>query len=147
MLETPFRSVKRNPHAPANCDPANRVVALEDACRIARLPRTGTLAPAARTHRADHRHSRRTRVAALRETSFRHRHFDIVEIVPGVESAGASTDGDIAPSTARAHAARKRDACAACAQSFFPRHPRKKTTVATCGTTVVVRDSTVTLWA
>ncbi|WP_423380780.1 darcynin family protein [Burkholderia sp. LMG 32019] len=86
-------------------------------------------------------------IAALRETPFRRRHFDIVEILPGVESAGASNDGDIAPPPARAHAARNRDACASCAQSFFPRRPRKKTTVATCGTTVVVRDSTVTLWA
>ncbi|OXI41196.1 hypothetical protein DF153_22055 [Burkholderia cenocepacia] len=33
------------------------------------------------------------------------------------------------------------------ARSSFPRHPPEKTTVATCGTTVVVRDATVTLWA
>ncbi|RQV64684.1 hypothetical protein DF024_13025 [Burkholderia cenocepacia] len=33
------------------------------------------------------------------------------------------------------------------ARSSFPRHPPEKTTVATCGTTVVVRDAAVTLWA
>ncbi|WP_174980760.1 darcynin family protein [Burkholderia lata] len=86
-------------------------------------------------------------IDTLRETPFRDRCFDIVEILPGVENVYAANGEAAALPAVRAHAGYRRDAGAAFAQSFFLRRPLTKTTVATCGTTVVVRDSTVTLWA
>ncbi|VWD60170.1 hypothetical protein BLA50215_07242 [Burkholderia lata] len=86
-------------------------------------------------------------IDTLRETPFRDRCFDIVENLPGVENALADNGEAVALSAVPAHAGYRRDASAAFAQSFFLRRPLTKTTVATCGTTVVVRDSTVTLWA
>ncbi|WP_346778988.1 darcynin family protein [Burkholderia sp. Ac-20384] len=94
----------------------------------------------------DH-HARELVIEALRETPPQDRCFDIVEILPGVESADAADDDEVALSAVQAHAGYGRDASATFAQSFFPNHPQKEMTVATCGTTVVVRDSTVTLWA
>ncbi|RBL66408.1 hypothetical protein C3E98_037720 [Pseudomonas sp. MWU13-2625] len=140
---------------------------------MARLPHAGALAAAARIHRADPRNARRTRVAAFhsarmagdcigaeqdhraceraiaarRETPRRDRCFGVVEVLPGVESAHAANDDAVAPSAVQVHARSRRDAGAAFLQSFFSWRPLTKTTVATCGTTVVVRDSTVTMWA
>ncbi|ONJ04070.1 hypothetical protein A8D95_08635 [Burkholderia cenocepacia] len=68
--------------------------------------------------------------------------------MPGIENARAPRNGDAASFTGRAtHSTRTGNASLAHAQSFFPPQPQEKTTVATCGTTVVVRDATVTLWA
>ncbi|VWD60399.1 hypothetical protein BLA39750_07302 [Burkholderia lata] len=94
----------------------------------------------------DHLACERT-VEALRETPFRDHAFDIVEFVSGAENAYAFNDGEVTLPAIHAHVARRQDACAAFAQSYFPRPPLTETTVAICGTTVVVRDSTVTLWA
>ncbi|MCA8272478.1 hypothetical protein LGN17_08125 [Burkholderia sp. AU30280] len=94
----------------------------------------------------DHRACERA-IAALRARPLRDRCFDIAEILPGVENAHAANDDAVAPSAVQVHAGYRRDAGAAFAQSFFSSRPLTKTTVATCGTTVVVRDSTVTMWA
>nr|WP_257127306.1 hypothetical protein [Burkholderia sp. ABCPW 11] len=63
-----------------------------------------------------------------------------VDVQPGIENAPTLRCGDTAlfvpGSASLAHA-----------QSSLRRHPPEKTTVATCGTTVVARDATVTLWA
>ncbi|RSB89895.1 hypothetical protein EGT47_03270 [Burkholderia cenocepacia] len=68
--------------------------------------------------------------------------------MPGIENARAPGNGDAASFTGRTtHSTRTSNAPLAHAQSFFPPQPQEKTTVATCGTTVVVRDATVTLWA
>ncbi|WP_174945639.1 darcynin family protein [Burkholderia lata] len=86
-------------------------------------------------------------IEALRKMPFRNRCVDIVEILPVVENVCAAKDDEIALSAARVHAGYRRDSSVESAQSFFRYRLQKETTVATCGTTVVVRDSTVTLWA
>ncbi|VWC49374.1 hypothetical protein BLA17378_00605 [Burkholderia aenigmatica] len=100
-----------------------------------------------RVRRAQDHHTCERVIEARREIPFRDRDFNIVTILSGVEHVNASGDGKIVLSAVQTHTARRRHASAASAQSFFPCRPLKKTTVATCGTTVVVRDSTVTLWA
>lgn len=45
---------------------------------------------------------------------------DNVEILSGIEHVNASNDGKVAPSAVPTHAARRHDASAAFAQSFFP---------------------------
>ncbi|MBN3835211.1 darcynin [Burkholderia sp. Ac-20344] len=96
---------------------------------------------------AQDRHTCELAIDARRERPFRDRDVGIVAILPGVENASASNDDEVALFAVEVHAARRRRACAAFAQSFFLHRPPTRTTVATCGTTVVVRDSTVTLWA
>ncbi|WP_256859630.1 darcynin family protein [Burkholderia cenocepacia] len=82
------------------------------------------------------------------EKPFPDRNVGRVDRLPGIENARAPRNGDAASFTGRAtHSTRTSNASLAHAQSFFPPHPQEKTTVATCGTTVVVRDATVTLWA
>ncbi|OXI20649.1 hypothetical protein DF160_07490 [Burkholderia anthina] len=63
-----------------------------------------------------------------------------VDILPGIESARA-------PLRRCGFVHRASSAPLARAQSSLPRHPSEKTTVATCGTTVVIRDAALTLWA
>ncbi|RQS33566.1 hypothetical protein DIE03_09400 [Burkholderia sp. Bp8992] len=69
-------------------------------------------------------------------------------MLPCVENAShASIDDEAARPAGRFRVAHRHDRCAVRAQSFFPYGSPERTTVATCGTTVVTRDSAVTLWA
>ncbi|HGL5381647.1 TPA: hypothetical protein ACKFJT_001965, partial [Burkholderia cenocepacia] len=63
------------------------------------------------------------------------------------ESAHTFRHGNAARFVGHMEATRTSSPSTAWAQSFFPHHPPERTTVATCGTTVVVRDAAVTLWA
>ncbi len=98
------------------------------------------------------------RVGAAVPGRFRQRHEHVepfrdrcvvsVGILPCVESASrASNDGGAAQSSGQFGRAHKHDRRATFAQSFFLHSSPERTTVATCGTTVVTRDSAVTLWA
>ncbi|RQX83999.1 hypothetical protein DF034_05510 [Burkholderia anthina] len=69
-------------------------------------------------------------------------------MLSGLENTHARRHGDAAWFISRAvHPARTSGTSTACAQSFFPHPQPEKTTVATCGTTVVIRDAALTLWA
>ncbi|WP_107311125.1 darcynin family protein [Burkholderia metallica] len=96
-----------------------------------------------RVRAAQDRHARERAVAALHETQPGDRRFDIAKILPTVENAHAPTTAARPRSPSAESMLRVRPV----RESFFPPRPPEKTTVATCGTTVVVRDSTVTLWA
>ncbi|RQU38877.1 hypothetical protein DF142_20825 [Burkholderia cenocepacia] len=62
-------------------------------------------------------------------------------------SAHTFRHGNVARFVVHVEATRTSSPSTVWAQSFFPHHPPERTTVATCGTTVVVRDAAVTLWA
>ncbi|WP_366918935.1 darcynin family protein [Burkholderia aenigmatica] len=69
---------------------------------------------------AQGRHACEHVIKALREMPPLDRDGDNVEILSGIEHVNASNDGKVAPSAVPTHAARRHDASAAFAQSFFP---------------------------